>query len=80
MILDTVSVVVEYKKVTPDKGEPYYNATFLPEHMCYGTGAASDAQRAQETAERLNGMYKTSERYYGAVRMDYEDAKQERLL
>jgi len=80
MKLDSVSVVVEYNKITSDDGSHYHEATFLPNHVYYSTGAASDAQRAKEAANELNGMYLPPTRSYGAVRVDLEDAIEEGLL
>ena len=80
MILDSVCVVVEYTKITNDNGEFYYQDRILEDKVFYGKGAASDAHDAALAADELNGMYKTSERHYGAVRMDYEDAVKEGLI
>ena len=80
MILDSVCVVVCYTKVTNDDGSSYHEAEFEGGKVFYGKGAASDAQDAGLAAEELNGMYKTSERHYGAVRVDYEKAIKEGLI
>ena len=80
MILDSVCVVVEYTKVINDDGGFFYHSEFEEGKVFYGKGAASDAQDAELAAKELNGMYKTSERHYGAVRMYYEDAVKEGLL
>ena len=80
MILDSVSVVVCYTKVTRKSGDYYYKAEFVEDKVFYGTGAASDARDAELAAEEMNGMYRTSERHYGAVRLFYEDAVKEGLL
>ncbi|AUR93542.1 hypothetical protein NVP1187O_229 [Vibrio phage 1.187.O._10N.286.49.F1] len=80
MILDSVCAVVRYTKVTNDEGSSYLDAKFEEGKVFYGKGAASDAHDAELAAEELNGMYKTAERYYGAVRMDYEDAIKDGLL
>lgn len=86
MKLDSVSVVVRFDLVGSGESyfgveDSYWKATFLGEpHVYYGHGAAYDAQEAQEAADELNGMYKTPERYYGAVRLDIEDAIKERLV
>lgn len=80
MKLDSVSVVVKYTKKLHTDGSYYEEATFLPEHVYYGRGAAYDAQEAIEAADRLNGIHKTPDRYYGAVRLDYDDAKAEGLI
>ena len=82
MNLDSVSVVVRFAHVGSEEiySDVYWKAEFLPEHVYYGSGTASDAQRAKEAAEDLNDMYKTSQRYYGAVRMDYEDVIKENLI
>ena len=80
MNLDQVAVVVMYTKKLHEDGTPYHAAEYVPEHVYYGTGAASDAQRAREAANELNGMYLTPTRSYGAVRVDLEEAINEELL
>lgn len=80
MILDQVSVVCEFTKKLHEDGSPYHEARFLKEHVYYGSGAASDAQRAKKAANELNGMYLTPTRSYEAVRVDLEEAISEGLL
>ncbi|AUR94352.1 hypothetical protein NVP1193O_221 [Vibrio phage 1.193.O._10N.286.52.C6] len=80
MILDSVCAVMRYTKVTNDDGSSFYHREFEEGKVFYGKGAASDAHDAELAAEELNGMYKTSERHYGAVRMDYCKAIKEGLL
>lgn len=80
MNLDQVAVVVMYTKKLHEDGTPYHAVEYVPEHVYYGSGAASDAQRAMEAANELNGMYLTPTRSYGAVRMDFKEAVKEGLL
>jgi len=75
-----VCAVVRYTKVTNDDGSFFYHSEFEDGKVFYGKCAASDAHDAELAADELNGMYKTSERHYGAVRMDYEKASREVLL
>lgn len=80
MNLDSVSVVVEFTKKLHKDGSPYHEARFLKEHVYYGSGAASDAQRAMEASKELDSMHKSAERHHKAVRMDFKDAVKEGLL
>jgi hypothetical protein len=80
MRLDSVSAIVCYSKVINNDGSFYYLEDFLKDYVYYGHGAADDAQQSLKSAEELNNRHKTVERYYKAVRIDFEDAVKRGLL